>query len=71
MLTGASGVDELPAEAVGILAACAGLPLTLAVAGALCKGGDGTAWAKLEADWGDLNKKMLGRMPETASPQHT
>merc|ERR1711969_51029 len=61
---------RLPAEAEAVLKACAGLPLTLAVAGALCRGGDGAAWARLAEEWRDARRKLGELLPEEASTQH-
>lgn len=53
MLAGAAGLagaDALPAEAEAVLTDCAGLPLTLAIAGALCKGGGSSVWTRLTVE---------------------
>ena len=51
MLAGAAGceVDALPSHADGVLRACCGLPLALAMAGALVA--HGTEWADVAAEW--------------------
>ena len=62
---------KLPVEASTILEACAGLPLALALAAALCRGGDEGAWVTLAAEWADTRRKLDEILPDEASTQFT
>lgn len=62
---------KLPVEASAILEACAGLPLALALAAALCRGGDEGAWVSLAAEWADTRRKLDEILPDEASTQFT
>lgn len=62
---------RLPVEASAILEACAGLPLALALAAALCRGGDEGAWVSLAAEWADTRRKLDEILPDEASTQFT
>ena len=62
---------RLPVDASAILEACAGLPLALALAAALCRGGDEGAWVSLAAEWADTRRKLDEILPDEASTQFT
>ena len=62
---------RLPVDATAILEACAGLPLALALAAALCRGGDEGAWVSLAAEWADTRRKLDEILPDEASTQFT
>ena len=62
---------KLPVDASAILEACAGLPLALALAAALCRGGDEGAWVSLAAEWADTRRKLDEILPDEASTQFT
>ena len=62
------GAEALPKQAEVVLAACGNkehgwLPLALAVAGALCRGGSDDAWERLANQWSDARRKLNERMP--------